>query len=85
MREKYSKKVKDAIYWYLIFTLDISNFSFDSIDKSPLNQKQYLNKASIIDMENIGLSVLAPVLNILSNMNKRQLFNDTIVADSEAA
>lgn len=36
-------------------------------------------------MENIGLSVLAPVLNILSNMNKRQLFNDTIVADSEAA
>lgn len=36
-------------------------------------------------MENIGLSVLAFVLNILSNMNKRQLFNDKIVADSEAA
>lgn len=51
MREKYSKEVKDAIYWYLIFTLDISNFSFDSIDKSPLNQKQYLNKASIIKMK----------------------------------
>lgn len=51
MREKYSKKVKDAIYWYSIFTLDISNFSFDSIDKSPLNQKQYLSKASIIKMK----------------------------------
>lgn len=74
-----------GIYNKKIFTLDISNFSLDSIDKSPLNQKQYLNKASIIDMENIGLSVLASVLNILSNMNKRQLFNDTIVADSEAA
>lgn len=37
MREKYSKKVKDVIYWYLIFMLDISNFFFDSIDKSLLN------------------------------------------------
>lgn len=69
--------MKDAIYWYLIFTLDISNFSFDSIDKSPLNQKTKLKQSfnhydEITDMENIGLSVLASVLNILSNMNKRQ-------------
>lgn len=40
-----------GIYKKKKFTLDISNFSLDSIDKSPLNQKQYLNKASIIVMK----------------------------------